>query len=230
MVRSSYAAFATRSALVGAAALAISAFAATAHAATETDPVGDFLATYTGPHNGDLDVTSVGALDDGTNVTLTATFNGTIGTTAGEAYVLGVNRGAGLPLLTFGTPSVGAGVNFDAVAVFQPVGGSFVAGLLPSMTAPIALSNVTFSGSKLIAVIPLADLPSNGFAPAQYLYNLWPRDGLNTADNGQIADFAPDASSFRASVPEPATWALMIGGFGLAGAALRRRRSAAATA
>jgi hypothetical protein len=72
-------------------------------------------------------------------------------------------------------------------------------------------------------VIPLADLPSNGFTAAQYRYNLWPRDGLNTADNGQIADFAPDASSFTASVPEPAAWALMIAGFGLVGAALRRR-------
>ena len=32
------------------------------------------------------------------------------------------------------------------------------------------------------------------------------------------------------AAPEPAAWALMIGGFGLAGAALRRRRSAAAAA
>jgi hypothetical protein len=222
MVRSSYAAFVTRSALA-AAALAMSAFAATAYAATETDPVGDFLATYSGPHNGDLDATSVGALDDGTNVTLTATFNGTIGATPGAAYVLGVDRGAGLPLFTFQTPSVGAGVIFDAVAVLLPGGGSFVAGLLPTMTAPIALSNVTFSGSTLSAVIPLADLPSTGFAPAQYLYNLWPRDGLNSADNTQISDFAPDSSSFTASVPEPAAWALMVAGFGLVGGLLRRR-------
>ena len=33
-----------------------------------------------------------------------------------------------------------------------------------------------------------------------------------------------------AAVPEPATWALMIGGFGLMGAVLRRRRSALAPA
>jgi hypothetical protein len=33
-----------------------------------------------------------------------------------------------------------------------------------------------------------------------------------------------------AGVPEPASWALMIGGFGLAGAALRRRRAMAVTA
>ncbi len=33
-----------------------------------------------------------------------------------------------------------------------------------------------------------------------------------------------------AGVPEPASWALMIGGFGMAGAALRRRRTLAAVA
>ena len=32
------------------------------------------------------------------------------------------------------------------------------------------------------------------------------------------------------AVPEPTTWALMISGFGLAGAALRRRRTAVVTA
>jgi len=40
--------------------------------------------------------------------------------------------------------------------------------------------------------------------------------------SGQFATFGV------AGVPEPATWALMIGGFGLAGASLRRRRAMAA--
>jgi len=37
-----------------------------------------------------------------------------------------------------------------------------------------------------------------------------------------------DSVSVTGGVPEPATWALMIGGFGLTGAALRRRRTAVA--
>jgi hypothetical protein len=36
--------------------------------------------------------------------------------------------------------------------------------------------------------------------------------------------------SDSAAVPEPASWALMIGGFGMAGASLRRRRTLAAAA
>ena len=47
-------------------------------------------------------------------------------------------------------------------------------------------------------------------------------------NNNDSADGYRLDSITVAGVPEPATWALMIGGFGLAGAALRRRRAAAA--
>jgi hypothetical protein len=42
--------------------------------------------------------------------------------------------------------------------------------------------------------------------------------------------FTADSAVVNGAVPEPATWALMLGGFGLAGAALRRRRARAALA
>ena len=41
--------------------------------------------------------------------------------------------------------------------------------------------------------------------------------------DGQGNDFWFGADSFGAAVPEPATWAMMIVGFGLAGSAIRRR-------
>lgn len=66
--------------------------------------------------------------------------------------------------------------------------------------------------------------------------------GLMTRDSGIIPSFTTDTLRFRATggdlyyslselqafvaVPEPATWAMMIAGFGLVGLAVRRRRSA----
>jgi len=220
-----------RSALGMAVAVAASAIALQpARATTVVDPAGDFLATYTGPHNGDLDVLSASAVQNGTSVTLTANLNGAIGTTAGSVYVWGVNRGAGTQLLTLGTPSVGAGVSFDAVAVLFPnLTGAVVTftGGIASAPVLLAAGAVTGSGSTITGVVPFSLLQTTGFAPANYLYNVWTRDGLAT--NDQIADFAPNASSFIANVPEPAAWALMILGFGMTGAALRRRKAAALT-
>ncbi len=50
----------------------------------------------------------------------------------------------------------------------------------------------------------------------------------DNAQGGQYTNYAFRLVS--SAVPEPATWAMMIGGFGLAGATLRRRRAAQAFA
>ena len=49
--------------------------------------------------------------------------------------------------------------------------------------------------------------------------------GVRSGDGGIQLTFEASAGG---GVPEPATWALMIGGFGMAGAALRRRRAVTA--
>lgn len=51
-------------------------------------------------------------------------------------------------------------------------------------------------------------------------------DSVLISSNGFWNDPKYDDLVYQSVVPEPATWALMIGGFALAGAGLRRRRSA----
>jgi hypothetical protein len=204
--------------------------AAPVAANTLTDPEGDFLATYIGPQNGDLDVLSVTAEYSGTFVRLSSVHAGAIGTTVGAPHVWGVDRGAGTARFVGGSPSVGAGVLFDSVVVLRADGTGQVT-TFPAMgsptTTPLAAGAIMIDGNMISVMVPRALLPSRGFAVADYGYNLWPRaPGMG---NAFISDFAPDDSTFKASfVPEPASWALLIAGFGFVGAAMRRRRSAIA--
>jgi hypothetical protein len=46
---------------------------------------------------------------------------------------------------------------------------------------------------------------------------------------GVFAVFGADDGSGGGGAPEPAAWALLVGGFGLLGAAMRRSRAAGAT-
>jgi len=73
------------------------------------------------------------------------------------------------------------------------------------------------------AVEGQAALATNGF-----YYGLYPNDGVNhSLDPVNDRDVAKAvAGPVAASVPEPATWAMMILGLGAAGGMMRRRRAA----
>ena len=82
------------------------------------DPPNDFVPTFAGPKNGDLDVIAAEVQFDGSNFFLHATLNGPVGTTPGGIYVWGFNRGGG----TQGFPVIAPGVLFDRVVILRPDG------------------------------------------------------------------------------------------------------------
>ena len=192
------------------------------------DPVGDFLPTYTGPQNGDLDALSLFVVFSESGVTLTSTVNGTVGDTLGSAFIWGVDRGSGTDrLITSGPPAVGpADLFLDAVVRLESGGGGRVM-TFPTVGAPITTlldpSTISISGSTITTTIPFDVLFSTGFDHEDYTYAFWTRSELGS--QAFIADLAPDGGSFRGTaVPEPATWMMMIAGFGLVGGAMRMAR------
>ncbi|HEX4179570.1 MAG TPA: PEPxxWA-CTERM sorting domain-containing protein [Caulobacteraceae bacterium] len=187
----------------GAFALAATLAAGSAFATTITDTTG-FLpqAFYSGPHNGDMDIKSVSATIDGSDFILSATLDGPIGTTANAVYVWGVNTGDGTAAFA---PEGLTKVLFNDVVVINPA-------------APAA--GVTISGDTVTDIVSIASLKNEGFSPSQYGFSFWPN--LGAAGN---SDFAPDNATFTASaVPEPASWAIMLVGFGGLGAVTRHAR------
>jgi hypothetical protein len=205
--------------LLGAAALAsFAAVPALAQTQTQTvtDATGDFLSGYTGPKLADLDVTSFSVSYDAATklFTLGTTFAGTITPGTPGFYVYGVNTGAGAI-----RPFAGIGqgnVIFDHAIVVRKDGTGSIGG------TALNADWVAIAGNILTVKVPLSLLPSTGFTPDHYGFNLWPRTGF--AGNAQISDFAPENATLAAAVPEPASWAMLMLGAGAAGGMLRYRR------
>src|SRR5205085_5985821 len=132
-----------------AAAAAFALGAAGAHATTIADPTGDFLPTFVGPNDADLDVTGFTVnFDDPTDTfMLNATLAGAVNPSRAGLYVVGVNTGTGLahPFGGIGAPNV----IFNQALVIQKTGAGVVSG--HTFTATIA-------GNSISALIPLSFL------------------------------------------------------------------------
>jgi hypothetical protein len=202
------------------------------------------LGTFVGAAGDDLDVRGASAFFDSSRVVLTAKMGDAIGKTAGGFYVWGVDTGSPIDFFkaehdnpqfkdAMGNlspdPLVGVGVDFDTFIVLSNTGSGSINYFDPShKSQALDAGSITISGDIISVVIPQSLLfPTNGRDVSQYGYNIWPR--LGGFRNDQVTDFAPDHSNFLAQpVPEPAAWALMILGFGLAGSVIRRRRALSA--
>lgn len=180
-----------------------------AHAVRITDPVNDFLSTYTaGPQAADLDVVAAEVSLVGDRLLFSVTLNGQIGTTPGAAaYVFGLDRGQGVPFFALDNPPVATNVQFDAALVLIP-DNDFVAvdDIVPDDTRTVLSPSVfTISGNEIVAELPLSLFPSRGRTAAQYTFNFWTRFPAGIS-NDQLADFAPDNSNAQITVvPEPSS-------------------------
>jgi hypothetical protein len=192
-----------------------------ATATTVSDPVGDILPSFVGTGSPDLDVTSFSVSLDpsATTFSLGAVLAGDIDPALAGFYVIGVNTGSGAikPFAGIGE----ANVTFNQVIIVRKNG-----------TATLGANSLTtlLSGNQFIVSVPVSLLLSTGAAPADYGFNIWPREGAVVTGNSQITDFAPNnallsANGLVTAVPEPATWLSMLLGFTLIGGAMRFRRT-----
>jgi hypothetical protein len=75
------------------------------------DPAGDFIPSFVGPRNADLDVLTSEVTLQGSQFVFSTRLAGSVGITSGSLYVLGLDRGEG----TSRFPVIAPGVLFDEV-------------------------------------------------------------------------------------------------------------------
>jgi hypothetical protein len=126
----------------------------------------------------------------------------------------------------------GPAVTLDGHALYlgeNLLSGVFTDGWIQGIGTGGSLTDVAINGGHITYTSAL--LPTIGSAESgDFSFGLTAaKPGITALKNQTLSSFrAASSATFDIAVPEPASWALMIVGFGGAGAALRRRRTLAA--
>jgi hypothetical protein len=199
-----------------------------ARAAPILDATGDFLPTYTGPHDAGLDAVAHEVTLAGDRLNFYGQMAGPIAPTQaiGGVYLIGVNRGSGTARFLnapAAPPAIGPNVLWDAIVRVLPNGTAFYLNSLSGVTTALDPADINIDGDEFTVSVPVSlMMPSATLPPEQWTYNLWPRNGVGS--NVQVSDLAPDdGNSSVHVVPEPASLTLCaMSALGLLG--YRRRR------
>jgi hypothetical protein len=181
-----------------------------------SDPVGDFLPTYTGRQDPGLDVMAheVVYLEDQGRMVFSGTMAGPIAPTQalGGLYLIGVERGRGTPRFLNtpnAPPDIGPNVLWDSVLRINPNGTGNFNNLLAGVNTPLNPTDILINGNQFTASVPLSLLlPSSTRPPQEWTYNLWPRNGVG--QNVQVSDLAPDDGNSPVQVVGPARVASVV--------------------
>ncbi|TRW15244.1 PEPxxWA-CTERM sorting domain-containing protein [Glacieibacterium frigidum] len=117
------------------------------------------------------------------------------------------------------------GFAWDATDIDIAIEGLLNPGELRTLTYETGVTSFTrnqsFDGRNVVAYAGFGDpIGRNGSIPPPPSFTAFGFDTPTFGDDGSL-----DVTYTGSLVPEPATWAMMIGGFGLVGAAARRRRT-----
>jgi len=202
---------------------ATAAAALMATAASATTYIGTYSVTAYGGSNG-LDIeTSYDA-----NNPFTVTLNGNGATTSFDLFDIWTNEGS---LDSSDLQHKDITVNFHFTAPGNQSGS--VTGDTYGLNGQINEGVVTWDGPLLLNFgatslqITLSNETFNANQDDRHQNNELDSGSWNDAD---VRATLKQTVNPVAGVPEPASWALMIGGFGMSGAMLRRRRTAALAA
>jgi hypothetical protein len=171
------------------------------------DPVGDFLPTYTGPHDPGLDVVAHQTLLVGDRLIFFGRMDGPIAPTQaiGGLYIIGVDRGQGTPRFLSATPVIGPNVVWDSIVRINSNGTGLFNNIVAGVSTPLDPADIHIDGNEFTASVPLSLLtPAATRPPGEWTYNLWPRNGLVVGQSANVSDLAPDDGNSPVQTVAPA--------------------------